>query len=195
MSNPQREMIRAQGEQQTKQQTQQQAIQQMSRPESLARVNDPGFVETLGDPDITDPADPNDDLGGVLKTELSRVNMLAAIDDLEQQRQQILTQNKAEQVKSELVPQKGPGSKCVGDVRRVMAGESSTPTATPDMLRRVDSAVGEEGVRANMLSMAVDGRALDAVTKIQSVAQTDVPSSDRSGGGAIQKAKEFLSFR
>jgi hypothetical protein len=188
-------MVRAQGEEQRRQQTQQQAIQQMSQPENLARVNDPGFVATLGSPDISDPNDPNDDLEGAVKSELSRVNMLAAIDSLEKDRQQILTQNKAEQVKRELIPSKGPGSKCVGDVRQIMAGETSTARATPQMLRRIDSAVGEEGVRSNMLSMAVDGRALDAVTKIQSVAQTDSGPSSSESSGALAKAKEYLGFK
>lgn len=184
----QKEIINARGEQQASQQAQQQAVQQASRPEALSRVQDSSFVETLGDADVGD-----DDLGDFAQTELSRINILGDLDEQEYRRQQILTQNRAEQMKIEMVPETGPGSKCTGEIRRIMVGHEE-PTATPSRMRRIDSAVGEEGVRANMLSMAVGGRGLDAVSKIQSVTQayTDTNGSSSGGNGYVKKAKEML---
>lgn len=183
----QKELITARGEQQASQQAQQQAVQQASRPEALSRVQDASFVETLGDADVGD-----DDLAEFAQTELSRINILGDLDEAEYKRQQILTQNRAEQMKAELIPETGPGSKCKGEIREIMVG-GQEPTASPSRVRRIDSAVGEEGVRANMLSMSVGGRGLDAVSKIQSVTQAYTERMGREeGGGAIQKAKRML---
>jgi hypothetical protein len=182
-----REIVERQGEQQAQQQAQRQAVQQATNPAALEKVQDSSFVETLGDADVGD-----DDLQEFAQTELSRINILGDLDEAEYRRQQILTQNRAEQMKAELVPETGPGSKCRGEIRRIMVGHEE-PTATPSRTRRIDSAVGEEGVRANMLSMAVGGRGLDAVSKIQSVTQAYTDgSTGRSGEGVISKAKRML---
>lgn len=194
MSNDQTDVIREQGEQQRDQQVQSASIQQATNPERLADARNPSFVETLGDPDISTDGDEDDDLEEMVKSELSRTTMLAAIDEEERERQQILTQNRAEQIKAELIPRTGPGSKCRGEVRRIMTGETNRPTSTPEMERRIDAAVGEEGARQKMLSMAEGGKGLDAVSKIQSVTEAVTPSSrsSDSGGGYVSKAKEFL---
>lgn len=175
------------------------ASTQAASPEALRGLRDKRFLEILGDADIVDDDDSEDDLDALLATETSRVNVLANLDDDEYFAHRILNQNVADRVVKELIPLSGPGSKCTGEFRAIMLGdpaEELRPRRTPEMVRRVHSALGEEGVRTAMQSLAKDGRAFDGVTKIHAVAETEQSGNTNgagsSGGGLFARTKNLL---
>lgn len=182
-----------QSELREEEQLRQAAVNQAMDPELRDQTGDPRFVETLGDPDISRGDDPDDDLEGELATELSRIHMLANITREEYQRRQVLNQNKADRAKAEHPPDRGPGSKCTGEVREIMlAGEEDTrPPLTPAMARRFDEALE---VRGSMESLAKKGKAFDGLTKIQTAAETHTGNGQGGSGSesTFGRARKLL---
>ena len=196
----QKEALEAQEEAQSERQMRQIAAAQAGQNIGTLRGNDPEFLELLGEPDVATD-DPDDDLEQVVATETSRLNMLSSLTDEEVAARAILNQNLAMRIKSEFIPATGPGSKCVGEYRAIVTGEESEenrPQLSSELERRIDGAVGEEGVRTNQQALARDGKALDAVTQIQTAVfgggggGGSSGSSGSSPSGAIGKAKSFL---
>jgi hypothetical protein len=178
----------------------QKGLEQVGRPELLTGGKSPLFVEVMADPDLTDPDDPDDDLDKTVQTETSRQNVLANLSEEEFERQKILLQVTAEMIRREFIPRSGFGSKCTGEYRRILTGTPENqhpPVLTPDMARRIMSAVGEEGVKLEQLSGAIDGATKEALTQIQSSVYTDTGGQATGGGssgGIAQSAKNLLGF-
>jgi hypothetical protein len=192
--NAQKELQNLQNEQSLEQQTLQMAAAQ-AHPEHLEQLRTPAFLETLGDSDINDESG-TDQTEDILSAELSRVNILGNLPDIEYQRRSILSQNLSERVQSEFVPVSGPGSKCSGLYRAVLLGdpaEANRPRLTPAMARKVETAIGEEGVRTAQMSLARNAKAFDGITQIHTVASTDKNSSGSSdGSGLVGSVKKTL---
>jgi hypothetical protein len=176
----------------------QQALEQAGRPDLLENQRSPLFVEKFGEADISDPEDPDDDIESVVATETSRQHTFANLDEDEYERQRILLQATAEQVRREFIPRSGFGSKCTGEYREILTGVSEAehpPVLTPTMARRVNSAIGEEGVRSEQLSQARDGKAFEGLTQIQSSVYTDTGEAGGGrGAGVLGKTKSLLGF-
>lgn len=167
------------------------AATQAARPELLREQLQERFIEALGDPDVTRDDIDDDDLEGIYSTLLSRMNMLGYITDEEYQAMLPLVDNLVQRLKTEQVPQSGPGSKCVGETRYIMTGEKGVQPSNPQKMRRVDN-VGT--VVKMMRSLAREGKAFDGITKIQTAVESDTSGSeDGSGSGsAFTRARNLL---
>lgn len=156
-----------------------------------AFIPNQSFLKEYGDPDIS--ASPNADaFEQRISTELSHHQLFGNITTEERERLQLLNQALAMQVKAEHPQPMGASSKCTGQYRKELLGEDA-PTMTPDMARQVDSALGQEGIRSQMQSQAVNGSAWKGMTQIQSVAITDGSnSSGDDSTGFVGSAKQFL---
>lgn len=149
------------------------------------------FLKQYGDPDIS-PSPNASTFEERVSTELSHHHLFGNITIEERERLQLLNQALAMQVKAEHPQPMGASSKCTGQYRKELLGKD-TPTLTPDMARQIDSALGQEGIRSQMQSQAVNASAWKGITQIQSVAYTD--GSDSSGSessGVVGSAKQFL---
>ena len=172
-----------------KEQQLQAAISQMGNNQALGGV-DPRLIEVLTNPDISVEDDPDDDLADEVSAMLSRVHMLANIDEEEYHRRQVNNRGKAARLKAEHPSDRGPGSKCSGEYREILTGEEDArPRLTPEMSRKYDEAVE---VRGSMESLGIGGKFLDAVTKIQSAVETD-SANDESSGSALSRARSIFS--
>lgn len=169
-------------------------------PEALTGLAQKAFVETLGDPDIVDPNDPNDDLAGAVAPETSKWNFLGNYDEQEYFARNILGQTHAQRIKLEYPAMSGPSSKCVGDYRAILLNdrsEADRERLTPGLSRRIDRTVGEFGVSASMTSLGKDGKGWKGITVIQSVVSTLTgggggSGSSSSSGGLAGRAKGLL---
>lgn len=168
------------------------AMSQASQPgiDQAGTTKNASFLREYGDPDIS--ARPGaSEFEEQVAAELSHHHLFGNIDLEERKRLQILNQAQAMQIKAEYPRAAGPSSKCTGRWREKMKGEDK-PVLTDDMARQVDSTIGEEGVKSQMQSQAVNGSAWKGLTRIQSVAMTDQRGGSDSSGGVISRASDFL---
>ena len=177
----------------------QQAQQGAQSPAMMGGQPSKEFVEVIGDPDISDPDDPEDDLDKLVATETSRMEMFANITEEEYQSKKLLNQNISEGIKlQEFVPQNGMGSKCKDAYRAIVTGnpdERTRKTLSPDMARRVDGAVGEESVRSQMQSGSIRAKFFEGLTQMQTAVfdgEGLSASNGASSGGLVGGAKRLL---
>jgi hypothetical protein len=138
------------------------------------------LIELLGNPDV-DP-----DVKAQVETELSRLHMFANISEEEWDRRQPLHRNKADRMKAEHPGDTGPGSKCTGEVRRIMTNEDEEKGAlTPERARGYDGAME---TRASAESLAIGGKAFDGVTRIYAIT-----GREEAEDGAASSARSTLA--
>jgi hypothetical protein len=148
------------------------------------------FVREYSDPDIS--ARPGaSDLEEIVAPELSQHHLYGNITEEEFLRQQPLNSALAMQVKAEFPSQTGTSSKCTGEYRRELTGQDK-PVLNNEMARKIDSTLGEEGVRKQMQSQSVNASAWKGITQMKSVIKTATQSASKSAGGALGRAKNFL---
>lgn len=191
--NPEKAMeqqIEGQRQLTKEQQERQAAMEMMGNPEMFSNLRDHRFLEVLGDPDISTD-DIEDDLDQEVTTELSRLHMLANIPREYWERSVTLNPTLGETLKCEHPRQRGPSSKCRGEVREIMAGEEDPrPPLTPDLARRYDNVVD---VRNKLESLGIDGKAFDGIVKLHGVLENRSPEQDGgSGGTTLGRLKKVL---
>lgn len=188
------QFVEKQHEQRQAERLEEQAMGQASQAAGMdpaARTKDASFLHEYGDADVSPRPDASE-FEQRVSSELSHHHLFGNIDRRERKRLQILNQALAMQVKAEHPRPTGVSSKCTGWYREQIVGEDK-PVLTDDMAREVDSTLGEEGVRSQMQSQAVNASAWKGLTRIQSVAMTDRRSEgDSSSSGVFGRAKRFL---
>jgi hypothetical protein len=156
------------------------------------------LLDQVGDPDIDPPPTAEEhDVEEILSAELSQHNALSNITREEYEDRKLLHQVLAMQVKAEYPAQSGVSSKCVGEYRRRLLGadEGAKKPLPSKLARKIDSTLGEEGVKTQMTALSINAKAFDGITTSRAYASI---SSDGdgpgSGGGIIESAKSFLGF-
>lgn len=148
------------------------------------------FFESYSDPDIS--AGPKASaFEARVAPELSHHHLFGNIDRAEFERLQPLNQALAMQVKAEFPRRTGVSSKCTGQYRRRLVGDSN-PVLNDEMARKVDSTLGEEGVRKQMQSQSIQASAWKGITTMKSVVKTMGENAKSAGSGALGRAKKFL---
>jgi len=162
----------------------------------LDKAGQARFIEVIGDPDIDRENDPNDDLKDKTAGMLSRLHMLTSLKPDEVRFRRIVNPNRAKQLKAQHPRRHGVGSKCRGEVRSIMTGESEPMEALdPDLAQRYDEAVE---VKESMEALARDGKAWDGMTRIHAVAETDsnnTANTSSSSGSALSRIGSILPGR
>lgn len=132
------------------------------------------LIELLGDPDV-DP-----EVREQAKTELSRLHMFSNITEEEWDRRQPLHRNKADRMKAEHPRDTGPGSKCTGEVRKIMTEEDAEKGAlTPERARGYDGAME---VRSSAEALSIGAKAIDNVTKMYAITGREEPDDSAASG-------------
>ena len=168
------------------------AAQQAGNPRAAQQLLTPSVIESLFEADISREDDVDDDLLREVKTLFSKHNALSHIPKDEWERLAAVNPNRFERIKAEMPAQRGPGSKCVGEVRHIMTGEKDREPLTAEKSRRLDHS---REVRRLMLSLGIDAKAFDGVTEIQTSVEANTsgePSSDSSSGGRLSRITSAL---
>ena len=155
------------------------------------------LLDQVGDPDIDPPPTAEEhDITEILSAELSQHNALSNITREEYEDRKLLHQVLAMQVKAEYPAQSGVSSKCVGEYRRALLGdgEGSKKPLSDKLARKIDSTLGEEGVKTQMTALSINAKAFDGITTSRAYASIGSDGSSGSGGGIIDSAKSFLGF-
>jgi hypothetical protein len=148
------------------------------------------FIREYSDPDVS-PRPGADEFEKLVAPELSQHHLYGNITEEEFLRQQPLNAALAMQVKAEFPRETGVSSKCTGSYREALTGERK-PTLDDEMARKIDSTLGEEGVRKQMQSQSIGASAWKGLTQMKSVIKTATQGASDSGGGALGRAKSFL---
>jgi len=194
--------FQAQKEAQDEQQRRDMAFNQAAQAggvDQAATTQNPSFMREYSDPDIS-PRPGATEFEKRVAPELSQHQLFGNISRAEFEARKPLNDLLAMQMKAEFPRRSGPSSKCTGEYRRILTGtpeHQHPPVLTPDMARRIMSAVGEEGVKLEQLSGAIDGTTKEALTQIQSSVYTDTGGQGGGGGssgGIAQSAKNLLGF-
>jgi hypothetical protein len=148
------------------------------------------FFDSYRDPDIS-PGPAATQFEKRVKPELSHHQMFGNIDRAEFERRQPLNQALAMQVKAEFPRRSGPSSKCTGSYREALVGERQ-PTLTDEMARKIDSTLGEDGVRSQMQSQSIQASAWKGITTMKSVVKTMGENAKSASSGVLGRAKQFL---
>ena len=192
-SNPE-EYIEQQLEKQAevnKEQTRTQAeINQAGNPDLMNQLRDERFLEAVTDPDVSSD-NLDDDVEQEASAMLSRIHMLANFTPEEVDKRKHEIENKVAKLKAEHPSDRGPGSKCSGEVRSIMLSseQGEKGTLTPSLARRYD----ETGsVRRAMETLGRNGKAWDGLTKIQSAVESLNGANEDSGGSTLSRAASML---
>lgn len=183
---------------------QERAERDMAMQEAAKPATDQAFgegnrdlLQQIGDPDIDPPIGADEhDIGEILSAELSHHNALGNITRDEYENRKLLNAVLAMQVKAEYPRKAGVSSKCIGQYRRELLGpDEASKKPLPDKLaRKIDSTLGEEGVKSQMTSLSIMAKAFDGITTSKAYASIGSGGDSGSDGGVIQSAKSFLGF-
>lgn len=175
------------------------AVQQMGQTAAdqamLGRDRD--LLEQIGDPDIEPPVTAEEhDVAEILSAELSHHNALGNITRDEYEDRKLLNAVLAMQVKAEYPQKAGVSSKCIGQYRTELLGaDEGAKRPLPDKLaRKIDSTLGEEGVKSQMTSLSIGAKAFEGITTSKAYASISGQNKTDSSGGIIDSAKSFLGF-
>lgn len=148
------------------------------------------FFQAYSDPDIS-PQPGATGLERRVAPELSHHQLFGNIDRREFERKQPINQALAMQVKAEFPKQSGASSKCRGRYRELLLDERQ-PVLTDEMARKIDSTLGEDGVRSQMQSQSIDASAWKGITTMKSVVKTMGENASDAASGVLGRARKFL---
>ncbi|AXR80706.1 hypothetical protein [Natrarchaeobaculum sulfurireducens] len=186
MTTAEEELLREQQRIQ-KEQTEHSAAQQTAHQRAqqgtidLSAIRDGDIIESLVNPDI---GRDGDDLEEMLSAEFGRHLVLGNISEREYERQKQMDRARARLVKCEFPRQGRIGSKCRGDVHRIMVGddEPERPVLDDDKAREIDAAFEE---RSMARSLSKGGKGFRGLTEAIVYTRTDRNTDDAGSGGGL----------
>jgi hypothetical protein len=153
----------------------------------MDNLRDEDLIEALTDPDIGRDGPPFESLERHLKAEFGRHLALGNISEDEHERKSKRDRGHARLSKMEFPREGRIGSKCRGNIRKIMTadGEPEKPTLTDDAARQIDMAFEQ---REQQRSLSKGGllvkNLLQAIVETRSKTDSD---DDRGRGGFINR--------